>query len=206
MTTSYNTGANWRCQGVSATRNRTGAGGLHLPESIALLTLHICSFILISTKDRESCVHSDDGRVERGDLRPKRRMGLSNGLPGMRQKQAMGNDVLRLRNMRFFAYHGLFPEEAKLGQWFEVDVEVFSDFRGYARKDDAGAFDYARVYEATKTVVTEERFGLVESLADRIAEVLQSHFNLERVRVRVRKPNPPMQAIFDGVEVEVERG
>ncbi len=118
----------------------------------------------------------------------------------------MGNDVLRLRNMRFFAYHGLFPEEAKLGQWFEVDVEVFSDFRGYARKDDAGALDYARIYETTKTVVTSERFGLVEALADRIAEVLQSSFHLKRLRVRVRKPNPPIQAIFDGVEVEVERG
>ena len=118
----------------------------------------------------------------------------------------MGNDVLRLRNMKFFAYHGLFPEEAKLGQWFEVDVEVFTDFSGYARKDDGGVLDYARIYEATKTVVTSERFGLVEALADRVAEVLQSSFQLERLRVRVRKPNPPIQAIFDGVEVEVERG
>ena len=117
----------------------------------------------------------------------------------------MGNDALRLRNMRFYAYHGLFPEEAKLGQWFEVDVEIFSDFRGYAR-NTAGAVDYARVYDATKKVVTSERFGLVEALADRIAEVLQSSFHLKRLRVRVRKPNPPIQAIFDGVEVEVERG
>lgn len=123
-----------------------------------------------------------------------------------RLKQAMGNDVLRLRNMRFFAYHGLFPEEAKLGQWFEVDVEIFSDFRGYARGGDSGAVDYSRVYETTKAVVTEERFGLVEALADRIAEVLQSSHRIERLRVRVRKPNPPIQAMFDGVEAEVERG
>ena len=46
----------------------------------------------------------------------------------------------------------------------------------------------------------------MEALADRIAEVLQSSFHLKRLRVRVRKPNPPIQAIFDGVEVEVERG
>ena len=118
----------------------------------------------------------------------------------------MGNDVLRLRNMRFYAYHGLFPEEAKLGQWFEVDVEIFSDFRGYAHDGGADAVDYSRVYETTHAVVTGERFGLVEALADRIAEVLQSSLHLKRLRVRVRKPNPPMQAIFDGVEVEVERG
>ncbi len=118
----------------------------------------------------------------------------------------MGNDVLRLRNMRFYAYHGLFPEEAKLGQWFEVDVEIFSDFRGYAHDGATDAVDYSRVYETTHAVVTGERFGLVEALADRIAEVLQSSLHLKRLRVRVRKPNPPMQAIFDGVEVEVERG
>ncbi len=118
----------------------------------------------------------------------------------------MGNDVLRLRNMRFFAYHGLLPEEAKLGQWFEVDVEIFADFRGYACEGATHAVDYTRVYEMTQSVVTGERFGMVEALADRIAEALQSSFHLERLRVRVRKPNPPIQAIFDGIEVEVQRG
>ena len=32
----------------------------------------------------------------------------------------MEKDIIRLRNMRFYAYHGLFPEEARLGQRFEV--------------------------------------------------------------------------------------
>ena len=37
----------------------------------------------------------------------------------------MSSDALRLRNMRFFAYHGLFPEETALGQHYEVDVELY---------------------------------------------------------------------------------
>ncbi len=119
----------------------------------------------------------------------------------------MGNDVLRIKNMKFFAYHGLFPEEGKLGQQFEVDVEVYGDFRGYARREAIGdAVDYPKVYEVTEKVVTGERFGLIEALADRIAEVLQDRLGLDRLVVRVRKPHPPLPAQFDGVEVEVRRG
>ena len=108
--------------------------------------------------------------------------------------------------MAFYGYHGLFDEEAKLGQQFEVDVEVFGDFRGFARTDPPQAVDYPRVCKLVKEVVTCERFGLVESLADRIAEVLQAELGLTKMLVRVRKPNPPVPIHFDGVEVEVRRG
>ena len=118
----------------------------------------------------------------------------------------MENDVLRIRNMAFYAYHGLFAEEEKLGQRFEVDVEVYGDFRGYARNGGKGAVDYPQVYSLTEAVVTGERYGLVEALADRIAEVLQDRLGLQRLVVRVRKPNPPVPGHFDGVEAEVRRG
>ena len=118
----------------------------------------------------------------------------------------MPNDVLRIRNMRFFAYHGLFPEEAELGQRFEVDVEIGGDFHGFARQADPPVADYPRVCTLVEEVMTGERFGLVEALADRIADVLQADLGLEHVLVRVRKPDPPVNIQFDGVEVEVRRG
>ena len=118
----------------------------------------------------------------------------------------MTNDVLKIKNMAFYAYHGLFEEEAKLGQKFEVDVEVYGDFRGFARENPPQTVDYPRVCALVEQVVTGERFGLIEALADRIAEVLQSELGLEKLRVRVRKPNPPVPVNFDGVEVEVLRG
>ncbi len=118
----------------------------------------------------------------------------------------MGSDVLRLRNMVFYAYHGLFPEEEKLGQRFEVDVEIYGNFQGYAHSGGEGAVNYPQVYEAVEEVVVGERFGLVECLADRIAEVVQARFGLEQLVVRVRKPNPPLAGHFDGIEVEVRRG
>ena len=118
----------------------------------------------------------------------------------------MAHDVLRLKRMAFYGYHGLFPEEAKLGQRFEVDVEIFGNFRGYSTTGGEAAVNYPDVYAITEEVVTRERFGLVEALADRIAEALQTRLGLERLLVRVRKPHPPVAGHFDGIEVEVRRG
>ena len=118
----------------------------------------------------------------------------------------MTSDVLRIRNMAFFAYHGLFPEEARLGQRFEVDVEIFGDFRGMAHQAQPDVADYPQVYALVERVMTQERYGLVEALADRIAEVLQNELKLNQLLVRVRKPHPPLPAHFDGIEVEVRRG
>ncbi len=117
----------------------------------------------------------------------------------------MTNDVLKIKNMAFYGYHGLFEEEAKLGQKFEVDVEIYGDFKGFACKNTPQTVDYPRVCEMVEKVVTGERYGLVEALADRIADVLLSELGLSKLIVRVRKPNPPVSVNFDGVEVEVRR-
>jgi len=125
----------------------------------------------------------------------------------------MSDDVIRIRNMRFYAYHGLFPEENTLGQHFEVDVEIYSSFAGWASHGPnpdvtsvPGAINYPEVYDLVNGIVTGERFGLVESLADRLLTAVQETFGVDRLTVRVRKPNPPVPAHFDGIEVEMSRG
>jgi dihydroneopterin aldolase len=112
------------------------------------------------------------------------------------------SDILRLKKMTFHGYHGLFPEERKLGQKYEVDVEIRADLspsRGCA------VFDYTQVYDHVEAIVTGETFELVEALADRIATSLVERFHFPEVLVRVHKPAPPFRGHFDGVEVEVVR-
>ncbi len=118
----------------------------------------------------------------------------------------MPTDVLRLRNMRFFAYHGLFPAEAELGQRFEVDLDIFGDFTEAGQTDDVShTVDYARVYGLVEEVVTQQRFKLIEALAEQIARAVGQAFAPIDLAVRVRKPDPPVAGHFDGVEVEVRR-
>jgi dihydroneopterin aldolase len=118
----------------------------------------------------------------------------------------MKNDTIRLRNMRFYAYHGLFPEEARLGQRFEVDVDLIGDFARAGRDDDLEqSINYADVYKIVEDVVTQRRFKLVEALAEHLAEAIGSSHAPISLVVRVRKPHPPVPGDFDGIEVEIQR-
>jgi dihydroneopterin aldolase len=55
-------------------------------------------------------------------------------------------------------------------------------------------------------IVTGPPFGLVEALAEAIAAAVGERYNaVESVLVRVRKPNPPVEGQFDGLEIQIER-
>ncbi|MDP6983987.1 MAG: dihydroneopterin aldolase [Candidatus Latescibacterota bacterium] len=116
-------------------------------------------------------------------------------------------DRLRLMNLVFHAYHGLLPEEERLGQRFEVDVELLLDLAAAARADEPHlTVDYTDALALVEQIVTQRRFGLVEALAEALAEGIRQRFStLEGVIIRVRKPNPPVATTFDGLEVEIER-
>ena len=118
----------------------------------------------------------------------------------------MPADAIKLRNMRFYANHGLFPEEAVLGQRFEVDVDLFGDFSQAGQSDDVRhSINYADVYKLVENVVTQRRFNLVEALAECIAETVGTAHAPLTITVRVRKPHPPVPGDFDGIEVEITR-
>ncbi len=118
----------------------------------------------------------------------------------------MSSDTIRLCNMQFYGRHGVNPEEQTLGQRFEVDVELFLDLRLAAQHDDLHrTINYAHVYRAVQRIVEEERFALIEALAETIAMHIGRHFGPEGVRVCVRKPHAPLEGVLDYVAVEIER-
>jgi dihydroneopterin aldolase len=118
----------------------------------------------------------------------------------------VGRDIIRLRDMPFYGRHGVNPEEQALGQRFEVDVELFLDTRPAALQDDlTRTINYAQVYREVKRTVEEERFALIETLAETIAMRLGQRFAPDAVRVCVRKPHAPIQGVFGHVAVDIER-
>lgn len=116
-------------------------------------------------------------------------------------------DAIRLSRMQFYGRHGVFPEENRLGQRFVVSLEMKLDLAEAGRTDDlAHTVDYSAVYELVKSVVEGEPCKLIEALAETIASrVLDAYAKIHEVTVRVVKPHPPFDAIFDGVEVELTR-
>ncbi|MDR6227081.1 dihydroneopterin aldolase [Desmospora profundinema] len=116
-------------------------------------------------------------------------------------------DTIFFEQMAFYAYHGAFAEENKLGQRFLVDLELKLDLSDAARNDDLEkTIDYGLVYQAVKAEVEEQTYALVEAVAERVADRLLSDFLLlEEVRVKVTKPDPPIPGHYRAVGVELYR-
>ncbi|MFN3820982.1 MAG: dihydroneopterin aldolase [bacterium] len=115
-------------------------------------------------------------------------------------------DWVRLKNMTFFAYHGVRPEEANTGARFEVDVEIGGDLQRAGRSDNLKeTFNYERIYRLVEKTVTGARFHLLEAIAEVIAQKILDSYPQAQVRVIVRKPHAPVPGVLDTVEVEVFR-
>lgn len=113
---------------------------------------------------------------------------------------------LTLKNLVFYGYHGVQDYEKELGGRFEVDLTVTYPFRRAAREDYlAGAVDYQQVYEVAKAMVTTRKYHLIETLADHIADAIVEQFDVDEVRVVIRKNKVPIDAVLDYVEAEVIR-
>ncbi len=114
------------------------------------------------------------------------------------------SDRIVLSGMEFHAFHGVFPEEARLGARFSVDVELSLPFNGSDGLE--GTIDYSRVHEFVQEVVTGTRFSVLEALAVRLAEgLLEEQEPAQAVTVRVHKPHAPLPGVVRDVFVEVTR-
>ena len=106
--------------------------------------------------------------------------------------------------MRFYAYHGFYKQEQKIGQYYLVDVYVHTDFEQAAEEDSLYAtINYETIYLATKIEMNKSAY-LLETLATRITDSLKNKFaHIEEIRVRVSKLQPPLGGEVKRTYVEV---
>jgi dihydroneopterin aldolase len=96
--------------------------------------------------------------------------------------------VVELKGLAIFGRHGVLPEE-QAGQTFLYDIELEAS-EGALSDRIEDAVDYRDVAELVRVVSDGRRFALLEPLAATVADVLVARFEVQRVRVRVRKPKP----------------
>jgi dihydroneopterin aldolase len=115
-------------------------------------------------------------------------------------------DTLKLIGMRFYGYHGVYPEEEKLGGQFLVDVELKGDFSYENTRDELRrSVDLVEVHNLVREIVCEKRFNLLETLAEEIAELVLNGFGVEEVTVHVRKEAPPIPGSVYAIEALIMR-
>ena len=113
-----------------------------------------------------------------------------------------------LENIRFFAYHGVVPQETTVGNEFIVSLRLKTDITRAIESDDvADTVNYAEIHQAVKEEM-DIPSKLLEHVAGRIVLRLFNDFPaIECIDLKLSKRNPPMGADIEtaGVEVHVER-
>ena len=108
--------------------------------------------------------------------------------------------TIELHGLELFGYHGVLESEQETGQRFLYDLWLDVGERGRSDRIEE-AVDYREVVEAVREV-HDIAHELLESLAADVADALVERFRLERVRVRVRKPDVVLPVEFAAVSVE----
>ncbi|WP_407272607.1 dihydroneopterin aldolase [Radiobacillus sp. PE A8.2] len=116
-------------------------------------------------------------------------------------------DKIYVNQMEFYGYHGLYPEENKLGQRYKVDVVLNLDLKQAGKSDHMDdSIDYGKIYHITKDVVEGKAKHLVEAVAEEIAyQFFASFEKLNSCTVKVYKPDPPIPGHYQSVAVEIFR-
>ena len=117
----------------------------------------------------------------------------------------MARMTIELAGLELFGYHGVLAEEREHGQRFLVDVwlDVADATAGQTDRIE-DAVDYRRVVAAVREISDGHAYNLLEALATALADTLLKRFTVDKVRVRVRKPDVRLELPSDHSAVEVE--
>jgi 7,8-dihydroneopterin aldolase/epimerase/oxygenase len=122
------------------------------------------------------------------------------------QGPAGGADRLAVLGIEAFGHHGVFDFERREGQIFRVDLVLGVDTRPAARSDDLqDTVDYGTLVAAVKKVVENDPVDLIETLAQRIADVCLADGRVQWAEVTVHKPDAPIEATFNDVALTITR-
>lgn len=111
---------------------------------------------------------------------------------------------ISINGMEFYAHHGCFEEEQKVGTWFMVDLSMDVDTKEAEITDNLNdTVNYADVYLTVKREM-ERPSKLLENVAYRIREaVMWKYPKAKNVQVKIQKLNPPLGGKIQSVSVEL---
>ena len=117
----------------------------------------------------------------------------------------MKNVTILLTGMRFYAYHGCFEEEQKIGTHFVVDVALTYNAEAAVTSDDVEqSVNYQLVYKTIRKVMDTPQH-LIETVADHIIREIKRDFpQVLKVTVKLCKLNPPLDGKTEYVAVQME--
>ena len=112
---------------------------------------------------------------------------------------------ITLKALRFYAYHGVLPQERTVGGDYEVSVKADVDLSQAMESDNVeDTVNYADLYEVIRQEMAVPS-QLLEHVAGRMARRILNDFpTVDMLHVEVVKLNPPMGADCQGAAVAID--
>ncbi len=115
-------------------------------------------------------------------------------------------DELSILGVECWGHHGVFEHERREGQSFVIDLSLGLDTGPAAASDDLhDTVDYGSLVTSVKAAVEHDPVDLIETLAQRIADVCLEDARVSWARVTVHKPDAPIDATFRDVALTITR-
>jgi len=112
-------------------------------------------------------------------------------------------DIIYLNDLRIDTVIGIFDWERRVKQTISLDIEMATDIRKAASSDTIDdTLDYKAVAKRIIAFVEQSEFQLVETLAERICEIILTEFNVPWVKLRLNKQGAVRGARDVGVLIE----
>ncbi|MDN5782369.1 MAG: dihydroneopterin aldolase [Luteimonas sp.] len=112
-------------------------------------------------------------------------------------------DTVFIEALEIDALIGIYDWERRIRQPLLFDIEMDFDNRVPAASDDiADTLNYKAVSKRVIEYVSQSGFGLVETLAERVAKIILDEFGVQRVRLKLSKPGAVRGARSVGVVIE----
>ena len=116
-------------------------------------------------------------------------------------------DLIEIKGIKSFGYHGVLESEKVTGQDFYVDVVLVVDLSRASVTDDVfDTINYAEVTDLVVREITGEPVSLIEKLAGNIADRIKATYpQAATVSVTVHKPQAPVNAQVKDISVTINR-
>ena len=112
-------------------------------------------------------------------------------------------DIIFISDLRIETIIGIFDWEREIKQTISLDIEMATDIRKAAASDHIDdTLDYKAVSKRLIDFVGGSEFQLVETLAERITEIIVTEFKVPWVKLRLNKKGAIRGASDVGVLIE----
>jgi len=112
-------------------------------------------------------------------------------------------DIVYIRELEVRTIIGIFDWEREQRQVVSLDLEMGSDITAAAATDTIeNALDYKAVAKRLIDFIEKSEFFLVETLAERVADIVVNEFNVPWVKLRLGKPGAVTGSKDVGVMIE----